>query len=318
MRAIVTGGCGFIGHSLSLRLHELGYKVIVLDSLVNGAYREKIPGVNYIYCSITDKKTILDLFLDTNPNVVFHLAAVPRVSYSVSHPYESSQDNLLGTISILDAIRQRAPACRLVFSSSSSVYGDAPTPTTEREICSPKSPYGLQKLHSEEWCRLYAALYGLDIAMLRYFNVFGPGSLYGGAYSTVLSAWLYHLCVDSDSVPYLEGDGSQTRDFCFIDNVVKANILAAEFKSRFKSHVFNIAQGESHSLLYIKDLLEKISGKKLQLDMRAPRIGDIKDTLADISHAKNILKYTPDQDFDAQVTQMFDWYTTSYPQKGFQ
>lgn len=144
-------------------------------------------------------------------------------------------------------------------------------------------------------------------------NCFGKHSLFGGPYSTVLSAWLYSLFVDQSVRPFLEGDGTQTRDFCCVDNVVSANLLAAQSSIKFKGHVFNIAQGESHSLIYVKELLEKISGKSLNLEMRAPRKGDVKNTLANIDHARRILGYNPDTNFDNQVEVMANWYKESYP-----
>ena len=173
----------------------------------------------------------------------------------------------------------------------------------------------MQKWQGEEWCKLYADLYKLDVVSLRYFNVFGPHSYYGGAYSTVLSAWMYHLFVDSQEKPFLEGDGLQSRDFCFVDNVTQANILAAVYnKSNFEGEAFNIAQGSSHTLLDCKSLLERISRRRLHLDMRPPRVGDVRHTLADITTACSILEYTPTTDFEAQVRKMTEWYEHSYRQ----
>jgi UDP-glucose 4-epimerase len=155
----------------------------------------------------------------------------------------------------------------------------------------------------------------MSTVSLRYFNVFGPFSLFGGAYSTVLSAWLYSLYVSPKTQPFLEGDGTQSRDFCFVDNVVQANILAATSKQRFAGEAFNIAQGQATTLLEVKTLLEKITGKKLDLDMRPPRVGDVMHTLADISAAQKVLGYKPATDFKAQVTAMAEWYRTGYPKK---
>ena len=155
-------------------------------------------------------------------------------------------------------------------------------------------------------------LYGLDTICLRPFNIFGKGNRYGGAYTTVLSAWMYHTLVDQSVSPYIEGDGFQTRDFTSVDNVVDACMLAATSKEQFKGEAFNIAQGEAHSLLDCKEILEKIYNKKFELEKRPDRIGDVRNTLADISKAKNILGYHPSTNFESQVKEMADWYREHY------
>ncbi|MFN2188159.1 MAG: NAD-dependent epimerase/dehydratase family protein, partial [Candidatus Promineifilaceae bacterium] len=203
---------------------------------------------------------------------------------------------------------------RVVSSSSSSVYGGADLrPTPESYPCQPKSPYALEKFHGEQWCEMFASLYELDVLSLRYFNVFGPHSLFGGAYSTVLSAWLYHLYVDPSYTAFLEGDGSQTRDFCFVDNVVQANIRAGKREGKFSGQAYNVAQGASYSLRDVKDLLEELAGKELLLEMHPPRVGDVKHTLADISRAQADFSYAPSTNFADQVAQMAEWYKNSYP-----
>lgn len=314
MKALVTGGCGFIGHNLTLRLRKLEWKVHVIDNLSSGSKDNKVGGATYWYDSITDQEIVNDIVRTLQPDVVFHVAAMPRVTYSVEHPLETTVNNVVGTVSVLDAVRKYAPKCRIVASSSSSVYGGADEmPTREKCESRPQSPYAMQKLQLEEWCHMYAHLYDMDICSLRYFNVFGPYSLFGGAYSTVLSAWMYHLFVNPEPPAFLEGDGEQTRDFCYVDNVVDANMLAATCKTRLKGHVFNIAQGNAHSLWYVKELLERISRRRLHLDMRPERVGDVKHTLADISHAQRILGYNPTTNFDDQVEIMANWYRDSYP-----
>ena len=143
--------------------------------------------------------------------------------------------------------------------------------------------------------------------------MFGPLSVFGGAYSTVLSAWLYKLYVDEDYDAFLEGDGKQTRDFCFVDNVVSANILAAEKEGRFDGEVFNVGQGEAHSLLECREVLEKIAGRSLPLVEKPPRVGDVKNTLADVRKARDVLGFHPDTDFEKQVAVMAAWYRDEYP-----
>lgn len=322
MKAIITGGMGFIGHNLVRALIEDDWKdweICVVDDLTSGKPWNKWADVEYCKGSLESKVgdgTYIDKIVkEFKPNIIFHLAAVPRVSYSVEYPFETTSSNVLSTLAVLDAVRKHAnPLTRVVFSSSSSIYGGAdvlPTPPTHP--ADPKSPYAMQKWQGEEWCRIYAKMYHMDVVSLRYFNVFGPHSYFGGAYSTVLSAWMYHLFVDRDSKPFLEGDGTQTRDFCFVKNVTDANLLAAMYQDKFDGEAFNVAQGSQTSLLECKALLEKISGRELDLEMRPPRVGDVKDTLADITTTKSVLGYTPTLDFEKQVRVMADWYEKSYP-----
>lgn len=319
MKAIVTGGSGFIGHNLVKALLDEKWKVLVIDDLSSGKEWNKHKGVDYVTTPLewgnNRETTIGHWTKQWKPTVIFHLAAVPRVSYSVEHPYETTEKNILSTIAVLDAARKYGNHnTRVVYTSSSSIYGGADQlPTPIDAPANPQSPYAMQKWQGEEWCRLYARLYGLDVVCLRYFNVFGPHSYYGGAYSTVLSAWLYSLYVDPSVKPYLEDDGGQTRDFCSVENVTHANILAAMYEQdRFEGEAFNIAQGSSHSLLDCKKLLEKISGKTLDLEMRPRRKGDVRDTLADIGQSWSILGYVPTTDFEYQVRTMASWYEKSY------
>ncbi len=311
MRALVTGGCGFIGYNLCQELRRRSYDTHIIDNLSTGRRENTIPGGKYVF---QDLHKYMDFLVkELKPDVVFHLAAVPRVSYSVEHPYETAHVNIMGTLRVLEAVRKGHPSCRVVNASSSSVYGGADVlPTPESCPLDPQSPYALEKYQSEQWCKMYHEMYGLDVVSLRFFNVFGPHSRFGGAYSMVLSAWLYSLLVDTSVKPYLEGDGEQTRDFCFVDNVVQANILAAEREKPFAGDVYNIAQEEQHSLIGVKRVLERITGKVLHLEMRPPRTGDVRHTLADISKARDELGYKPTNEFEVQVKVMSEWYRTKY------
>ena len=316
MKAIVTGSNGFIGYNLCLELKERDWQVLGIDDLSNGRKENVVDGFQYDWSPIEDLDNTRRLMREFQPDVVFHFAALPRVAFSVENPYVSARANVMGTISVLEAVVKEGlvDKTRVVSSSSSSVYGGAEImPTPENLPCQPKSPYAMEKYHGEQWCQTFAELYGLDVVSLRYFNVFGPHALFGGAYSTVLTAWLYHLCVDPTYQPYLEGDGSQTRDFCYVDNAVQANIKAAVRTKRFVGEAFNVAQGASHSLLDCKDLLEKLTGKSLILEQRPPRIGDVKHTLADVSLARAEFGYSPSTDFAAQVARMAGWYSNDYP-----
>lgn len=316
MKAIVTGSNGFIGFNLCKQLHAQGHEVLGIDDLSSGLAENIVQDFRYERLKIQEQERVRSLLQEYQPDVVFHLAAVPRVSYSVENPFLSAEANLMGTISLLEGIVKAGLAgqTRFVNSSSSSVYGGADQlPTPEEHPCQPKSPYALEKYQAEEWCRLFARLYGLDVVSLRYFNVFGSHALFGGAYSTVLSAWMYHLYVDPAYEPFLEDDGTQTRDFCFVDNVVQANILAGTRERGFRGEAFNVAQGRSYSLLECRDMLEELSGRKLNLKQRPPRIGDVKHTLADISSARRELGYEPTTDFLNQLMAMAEWYRLAYP-----
>jgi nucleoside-diphosphate-sugar epimerase len=316
MKAIVTGSNGFIGFNLCQQLKKLDWQVLGIDDLSNGRKENVVEGFRYEWAKIEDLDNTRKLVGEFRPDAIFHFAALPRVAYSVKNPFTTATANVLGTMSVLEAVVKEGlvDKTRVVASSSSSVYGGADLmPTPESHPCQPQSPYALEKFHGEQWCKMFASLYGLDVVSLRYFNVFGPGSLFGGAYSTVLSAWLYNLYVDSSYRPFLEGDGEQTRDFCFVDNAIQANIKAVTRNDRFRGQALNVAQGSAHSLLYCRDLLQEITGKELDLEQKPPRVGDVRHTLADISLAKSELDYAPSVDFDDQVAQMAGWFERSYP-----
>ena len=316
MKLVVTGSNGFIGQNTCRRLIDLGHQVIGVDDLSEGSSRRPVNGVRYHVRCVTDTEWLRRLFREIRPSAVIHLAAVPRVSYSVQEPLRSATPNLTGTISVLNAMLKAGLVgeSRLVFASSSSVYGGADTlPTPETHPCNPQSPYALTKLQGEQWCRMFHRLYGLDVVSLRYFNVFGPGARFGGAYSTVLPAWLHHLYVDPSYQPYLEGDGTQTRDFCFVDNVVQANVAAAVRNHGFSAEVLNIGQGQAHSLIQLQQALEQISGRKLPLERRPPRTADVAHTQADISQARAELEFNPTIDFRDELSRTAAWYRERRP-----
>ncbi len=314
---VVTGSNGFIGYNNCRRLVEAGEKVIGVDDLSSGLAEDAVPGVQYHVRSVTEADWLVHLLQEERPRAVIHLAAVPRVAYSVAHPLPSTDVNLMGTLSVLNAIVKAGLVehTRLVFASSSSVYGGAEVlPTPEIHPCNPQSPYGLAKLQAEHWCALFHRLYGLDVVSLRYFNVFGPLGRFGGAYSTVLPAWLHHLFVAPAYQPFLEGDGEQSRDFCFVGDVVQANIAAATRERGFAAEVFNIGRGAACTLLDLKAAIEEVVGNKpLPLERRPPRVGDVKHTLADISRARTELGFRPGEDFLAELRETAAWYRSQRP-----
>lgn len=319
MRIIVTGSNGFIGWHTCKRLVEQGVEVVGVDDLSEGTADNAVTGVRYHALSVADAGKMVHLMREFRPDAVIHLAARPRVRFTVEHPLQSATSNLLGTVAVLDSLLRAdlVGKTRLVFASSSAVYGSTDVlPTPETHPCRPESPYGLQKYQCEQWCHMFHRLYGLDVAILRYFNAFGPGAAFGGAYSLVLSAWLYHVFVDPSYRPYLEGDGTQTRDFCYVDDIAWANVTAATRTGGFTGEVMNIAQGRAYSLREAKSMLEEIAGSQLDLERRPPRTGDVQHTLADISRAQKELGYTPSTDFRAQLQSMASWFRRSHPRTG--
>ena len=214
MTVLVTGSNGFIGWHTCKRLIDQGADVIGVDDLSEGTADNAMEGVRYHTLSVADAGEMLRLMRDAQPEAVIHLAARPRIRFTVEQPLQSSTANLLGTIAVLDSLlrAELIEKTRFVFASSSAVYGLTDVlPTPETHPCDPQSPYALQKYQGEQWCRMFHRLYGLDVVSLRYFNVFGPGAAFGGAYSVVLSAWLYHLYVEPSYRPYLEGMGRRRR-----------------------------------------------------------------------------------------------------------
>ena len=313
MTFVVTGSNGFIGCNTCRRLVELGEEVIGVDDLSGGLAEDAAAGVQSHLRSVTETDWMIGLLREAQPRAVIHLAAMPRVAQSVAHPLPSTDVNLMGVICVLNAIVKAglAQRTRLVFASSSSVYGGAEMlPTPESHPCNPQSPYALAKLHAEQWCALFHRLHGLDVVSLRYFNVFGPFGRFGGAYSMALPAWLHHLFVDPSYQPFLEGDGSQSRDFCFVDDVVRANIAAATRQRGFAAEAFNIGRGAARTLLDVKAAIEEVCGKALTLERRPPRVGDVKHTLADISQAQAELGFQPGEDFPAELKETAAWFRT--------
>lgn len=252
-----------------------------------------------------DAQVILERIKTGIYDVVFHEAAIPRVSYSMEQPAQTTDNNVAATVHLLEACRDNVR--RFVFASSSSVYGGAAVmPTAETSVHQPKSPYALQKSVCEQFIRLFCEIYGMDAICLRYFNVFGPGQFGDSAYSTAVSAWCNAIAHD---LPLRsDGDGSQTRDMCYIDNVVEANILAANSTaSSFKGEAYNIACGDRVSN---KEILNYLQTKFQDLTIEhAPwRPGDVHDTLADINAAEKAFGYRPIVQFWEGLERTIKWW----------
>lgn len=308
---LVTGCAGFIGSNFVNKFLERFPKTIIIgiDDLSSGRKDSINKKITFYQKSILDESALNNIFSKHKPEYVFHFAALPRVSFSVNFPVRTTEVNVAGTAAILEASKKHGVK-RLIYSSSSSIYGGAKKmPTKESEnIADPKSPYASQKYAGELLCRNFSYISDLDTVCLRYFTVFGPGQYGDDAYITVIAAWLESLYFPKNKKGFMEGDGSQSRDFCYIDNVIEANILAMQSGKRFNGDAFNVAHGERTSLKEVKKLIEKITGKKLDLEKRTPRKADVKHTCADISKAKKILGYKPKFNFEQGLKKTIDWF----------
>lgn len=295
-KVIVTGGAGFIGHHLVRRLNSLSYKVLILDNLSSG-YQKNIPlSDNIFFQNIDIREDLSGIFSDFKPSIVFHLAARPSVPFSVANPILTNDININGTLNLLDMSAKHG-VNRFIFSSSSSVYGgNDGSPSQESAEPNPQSPYALQKLVGEQYCKLFLK-YGLDTCSLRYFNVFGERQDPESPYAAVIASFLKHL--KNNSTPTIYGDGKQTRDFCHVDNVVLANLAAATRSSPINGEVFNIGCGESIS---INDVASYFNFNKINYEKERP--GDVKASLADISKAQALLGYYTVKDFKTGIKEI--------------
>ena len=300
MRILVTGGAGFIGSHLVDRLIKENHKVLVIDNLTTGKKENVNPQADFYNLDICDFEKIKPLF--ENIDFVFHLAAIPRVPVSVEDPIGTSKVNILGTINVFKAAIE-AKVKRIIFASSSSVYGNQEKlPFKEDMKPNPISPYALQKLVGEQFAKLFTKLYGIPIISLRYFNVYGPRIDFNSDYSLVIGKFLKQKAEGKPLTIF--GDGEQTRDFCYIDDVVDATIKAMESEKLKGGEVINIGSGKSYSINYLADL---IGGKKEYL---APRKGDVKHTQADITLAKKLLAWQPKISFEEGLKKVQEWFET--------
>ena len=310
MRYLVTGGAGFIGSNIVDELVRRGQEVIVLDDLSSGkeenlaAVRDKI---NLRIGSITDLAAMQSAC--AGADYVIHLAARTSVPRSVANPVETNHVNIDGTLNVLVAARD-AKVRRLVFAASSSAYGETPElPKQESMPSAPISPYGVTKLAGELYAQVFGRAYGLENTSLRYFNVFGPRQDPTSQYSGVLSRFM--LAVIRGESPVVYGDGEQSRDFTFIANVVDVTLRACEAPGS-SGMVINGGTGARITLNEVLKLLEKITGRKIKAKYDPPRTGDIKDSQADISRARDLLGYRPIVDFEQGLKLTWDWYASTY------
>ena len=288
---LVTGGAGFIGSHLVRRLVADGGRVRVIDNLATGK-RERLRdlegAIEFIEGDLADPSTCEHAL--SGIDCVLHQAAVPSVQRSVKNPIETNKANITSTLNLLEGCRNHRVR-RFVYASSSSAYGDTPVlPKREDMPPNPLSPYALQKFVGERYCQLYFRLYGLGTVSLRYFNVFGPSQDPYSEYSAVIPKFATRLQRGESIVVY--GDGEQSRDFTYVDNVVEANILALRAPHAAGS-VINIGCGERITLNRLIKILEEILEVQATVDYQPARPGDVRDSLADISLAQDLLGYQP-------------------------
>jgi nucleoside-diphosphate-sugar epimerase len=295
--ALVTGGAGFIGSHLVGRLLADGWQVRVLDNFSSGSdcnLRAFLPDVEVIEGDVRDGERCQAAA--RGADTVFHLAAIASVASSVADPLTSHQVNVGGTLNVLMAARDQGVR-RLVFSSSASVYGNAvEVPTREDQPLDPESPYATGKRCGELYCRNFFQLYGLETVSLRYFNVFGPRQSAVSGYAAVIPEFVRAVVAGERPVVY--GDGRQTRDFVFVENVVAANVRAA-LADKVAGEVFNIAGGSSISLLDLLGELGRLSGTPCVPEFRPGRAGEVRHSRADVTRATTLLGYQPAVSFGA-------------------
>lgn len=306
---LVTGGAGFIGSNLCEALTDMGYQVRCLDNLSTGK-QENVdlladrPNYTFIKGDIRDLDTCMQAC--EGVTYVLNQAAWGSVPRSIEMPLLYEEINIRGTLNMMEAARQNNVK-KFVFASSSSVYGDHPVlPKVEGQEGNLLSPYALTKRVDEEYGKLYKKLYGLDTYALRYFNVFGKRQDPNGAYAAVIPKFIKQLI--NDEVPTINGDGKQSRDFTYIDNVIEANLKACLAPSEAAGNAFNIAYGGREYLIDIYYDLCKALGKAVEPNFGPDRAGDIKHSNADISKAKKMLGYAPEYDFTKGIALAIEWY----------
>ena len=318
MKALVTGGAGFIGSHLAEALCRRGAQVVVLDNLSLGSLANlswKRPGdvLEFIEGDVLD--TALLQKVVPGCDWVFHEAAYPSVPWSVAEPVKSNEQNLEAALQLLVAARD-AKVKRFLFASSSAVYGDSPVlPKREDMAPNPLSPYGLQKYTAETYARLFAQLYGLPTVSFRYFNVFGPRQSFNSPYSGVIARFCTTML--AQQTPAVFGDGLQSRDFVYVANVVEANLRAAEAPAeRVSGRVFNVAGGQSITLLDLVAELNRLTGLSLEPRFEPARAGDVRASQADIAALQAATGYAVQVSWPEGLRHTLDFYRTPKAQKG--
>jgi nucleoside-diphosphate-sugar epimerase len=308
--ALVTGGAGFIGSHIGAALSASGAKLRIIDDLSTG-YRENLDELqgdfDFVQASVADEEALRRALEDVE--LVFHEAAIPSVPRSVENPRQTHIASVESTFSLLLAARDQKVR-RLVYAASSSAYGDQPTlPKVETMLPEPLSPYAVAKLVGEQYCQVFTRVYGLETVSLRYFNVFGPRQDPSSQYSGVISRFISALL--SGEQPVIYGDGEQSRDFTYIQNVVDANLKAAE-STKAAGQVMNVANGERITLNQLLDELKILTGRPdVVAEYKDTRPGDVKHSLADITRARELLSFEPRVDLRTGLQLTMDWWKQS-------
>jgi UDP-glucose 4-epimerase len=305
---LVTGGAGFIGSNLVRFILDQGHEAVVLDNLATGKrenLEEILDRIEFIEGDIRDRQAVDRAVAGCA--AIFHEAALGSVPRSVENPQASHDANVNGTITVLEGARA-AGVKRLIFAASSSAYGNcAESPKHEGILPGPVSPYASSKVACELYLQAYAACYGMETLALRYFNVFGPRQDPAGAYAAVIPAFVSNILAGRPCVVY--GDGEQSRDFCYIDNVCRANWLAAHAPAEVcTGQPVNIACNHSTSLNQILQRLRELMDQPVEVEYADPRAGDVKTSLARITRAKETIGYEPEVFFEEGLGRAIDWY----------
>ena len=312
-RYLVTGGAGFIGSHLTGHLLSQGHPVTVLDNFSSGTH-DNLSGfegdLRIVEGSITSADDVAKAMEGVRG--VFHLAAVPSVVRSVEAPVESHEHNVTGTVQVLDAARQKG--VRVVYAGSSSAYGDADADLKSEDLREdPKSPYAATKLAGELYCRSFAEVYGMTVLVTRLFNVFGPRQVPDSPYSGVVAAYSLAVLRSNDGAkPRMDGDGMQSRDFTYVEDVARGCHLAMEAQVDPGCHVVNLACGGNHTIKELLDLLNQCAGTSVEPDYAPPRTGDVRHSTADIARARSIIGFEPKVSFAEGLKRTFDWYRSTY------
>ncbi|MCA9177279.1 MAG: SDR family oxidoreductase [Planctomycetales bacterium] len=303
---LVTGGAGFIGSHIVHALVQRGDTVRVLDNLSTGNLDNLAAvaaDVEVFEADLCDTEAVAQAVAGVE--CIFHEAALASVPRSVEHPLDTNQACVTGTVNLLDQAR-RAGVRRVVYAGSSSCYGDQPfSSKRETDQISPLSPYAAAKLAGEMYCKAFGHTYNLETVCLRYFNVFGPRQDPASPYSAVIP--LFMTAVLRGESPVVFGDGEQSRDFTFVENVVHGNLLAAE-SPHAPGRTFNVATGRSFSLLTLLNSINRLLGADIKPIFEDARVGDVRDSLADISSARELLGYEPQVDFQEGLERSFAYY----------
>ncbi len=306
MKIVITGGAGFIGSHIAEYWNSKGAEVAVIDNLRSGYIKNIIKLNNVVLhnISITDKESVNRIIKEAD--FVFNLAAMISVPESIEKPTECVDINILGLINVLDAC-VKGGVRKLIHTSSAAIYGDNPVlPKKENLLPEPKSPYGVTKLDGEYYLNIYSENYGLKTTSLRYFNVYGPRQDPKSQYAAAIPIFIFRALKNMDITIY--GDGSQTRDFIYVKDIVKANVLAAE--SNQKTGLYNVANGSAISILELAQKIINVTGSKSKILFAAERAGDIKHSIASIEAIRLGLGFEADYNLDEGLKQTIEYFST--------